>query len=152
MILGNRIWGIVICGVGIFYLIEGLSLPPAAIGDPLGPLAFPTLLGVSFIACGVYLALRPGPRPPQPILVRKSFRLVLILFALLLAYSISISWAGYLLSTFLFVLIAAFLMGERSWPRGIIFAAVFSTGVFFLFVRLLTIPLPLGVLKTLSFQ
>ena len=152
MSLGNRIWGITICGVGIFYLMEGLSLPPPAIGDPLGPLTFPTILGVSFIACGVYLVLRPGPRPSQPILVRNSFQQVLILFTLLLFYSISISWAGYLLSTFLFVLIAAFLMGERSWVKGLIFSAFFSAGVFFLFVRFLTIPLPLGILKTLGFK
>jgi putative tricarboxylic transport membrane protein len=152
MNLGNRIWGIGICGVGIFYLIEGLSLPPAAIGDPLGPLTFPTILGSSFIACGVYLALRPGPRPSQPILVRHSFQQVLILFALLFLYSISISWAGYLFSTFLFVLIAAFLMGEKSWAKGFIFSAVFSAGLFFLFIRVLTIPLPLGILKSLGFR
>jgi putative tricarboxylic transport membrane protein len=152
MNLGNRVWGFVICGVGLFYLLEGLSLPPPAIGDPLGPLTFPTILGSSFIVCGVYLAFRPGPRPTQSILVGHSFQQVLILFALLLLYSVSISWAGYLFSTFLFVLIAAFLMGEKSWAKGFIFSAVFSAGVFFLFVRVLTIPLPLGILKTLGFK
>ena len=144
---GNRIWGIVICAVGLFYLIEGYNLPPAAIGDPLGPLTFPTILGVSFIACGVYLAVRPGPRTTQPILVGRYFLQVLILFTLLLLYSAGISWAGYLISTFLFVLSGAFLMGERSWAKGILFSAAFSASVFFLFVRVLTIPLPLGFLK-----
>jgi putative tricarboxylic transport membrane protein len=152
MRVGNRVWGIIISGIGVFYLIEGFSLPSAAIGDPLGPLTFPTILGVSMVACGVYLAVRPGPRTTQPILVRNSFQQVLILFALLILYSSSISWMGYPLSTFLFVLIGAFLMGERSWAKGVLISAVFSTGIFFLFVRVLTIPLPLGFLKNLGFQ
>jgi len=152
MRLGNRIWGIVISGIGIFYLIEGFALPPAAIGDPLGPLTFPTILGVSLVACGVCLAVRPGPRTTQPILVRNYFQQVLILFALLILYSASISWMGYLISTFHFVLIGAFLMGERSWAKGVLISAVFSMGIFFLFVRVLTIPLPWGFLKNLGFQ
>lgn len=152
MRLGNRVWGVLICGIAVFYLIEGFALPPAAIGDPLGPLTFPTILGVSLVACGVYLAARPGPRTTHPILVRHSFQQVLILFALLILYSASISWMGYLISTFLFVLIGAFLMGERSWGKGILISAVFSTAIFFLFVRVLTIPLPLGFLKNMGFQ
>jgi putative tricarboxylic transport membrane protein len=152
MRLGNRIWGLIICGIGVFYLFEGFSLPPAVIGDPLGPLTFPTILGVSIVACGVYLAAKPGPRTTQPVLVRNSFQQVLILFTLLILYSVSISWMGYLISTFLFVLIGAFLMGERSWAKGILISAVFSTAVFLLFVRVLTIPLPLGFLKTIGWQ
>ncbi len=152
MSLGDRIWGIVICIGGVFYLMEGFNLPPPAIGDPLGPLTFPTILGVSFIACGVYLTAKPGPRPAQPVLVRSYFLKVLILFSLLLLYSLSLSWLGYLMATFLFVLMGAFLMGERSWAKGLIFSAVFSTGVFFLFAWGLTIPLPLGILKMLSFK
>jgi putative tricarboxylic transport membrane protein len=115
-------------------------------------LTFPTILGLSFIACGVYLALKPGPRTTQPVLVRRHFLQVLLLFALLLLYSAGISWAGYLISTFLFVLLGAFLMGERSWAKGILFSAAFSAGVFFLFVRVLTIPLPFGFLKMLGFK
>ncbi|MEW6267388.1 MAG: tripartite tricarboxylate transporter TctB family protein [Thermodesulfobacteriota bacterium] len=147
MNLANRLWGLVLIGVGAFYLIEGYNLPPAAIGDPLGPMVFPTVLGSSLIACGVYLAVRPGPRPPQPILTRQTFIQIFILFVLLLLYSASISWMGYPVSTFIFVSVAAYLMGERSWVKGILISAAFSAGIFILFVRILTIPLPLGVLK-----
>jgi putative tricarboxylic transport membrane protein len=149
---GNRVWGIIICALGAFYLFEGFNLPPAAIGDPLGPLTFPTILGVSFMACGVYLAIKPGPRPTQPALVHRYFLQVLILFALLLLYSAGISWLGYLLATFLFVLAGAFLMGERSWGKGVLFSAAFSAGMFILFVRGLTIPLPFGIMKMLGFK
>ncbi len=152
MRLGNRVWGIILCAVGIYYLIEGINLPPAAIGDPLGPLVFPTLLGLSMIACGVHLAVRPGPRTDQPVLSRRTFPQVLILFVLLLLYSATIPWMGYLFSTTIFLFITAFLMGERSWLKGAAISVIFSVGVFFLFIRVLTIPLPLGFLETLGFK
>ena len=104
------------------------------------------------IACGAYLAVRPGPRTNQPVLSRRTFPQVLILFALLLLYSAAIPWMGYLLSTFIFVFITAFLMGERSWTKGAAISAVFSAGIFFLFVRVLTIPLPLGFLEILGLK
>src|SRR4030042_6455372 len=128
MNLGNRVWGIILCAVGIYYLIEGSNLPPAAIGDPLGPLVFPTILGTSLIACGVYLAVRPGPRANQPVLSRRTFPQVLILFALLLVYSAAIAWMGYLFSTFIFVFLTAFLMGERPCGKGGAISAVSVSG------------------------
>jgi len=152
MRLGNRIWGILLCAVGIYYLIEGINLPPAAIGDPLGPLVFPSILGSALIACGVYLAVRPGPRTGQAAFSRGTFPQVLILFVLLLLYSAAIPWLGYLLATVVFVFITAFLMGERSWAKGAVISVVFSVGIFFLFIRVLTIPLPLGLLETLGLK
>lgn len=152
MNLANRIWGIIICGVGVFYLVEGFSLPSAAIGDPLGPLVFPTILGFSFIACGVYLAVRPGPRPARRVLIPNLFVQILILFGLLLLYSFGMAWMGYPIATFLFVFIAAFLMGERSWGKGVVISAALSAGIFLLFIRVLSIPLPPGFLKILGFE
>jgi putative tricarboxylic transport membrane protein len=150
MIYGDRIWGIVILILGGAYLVEGIRIPPAAFGDPLGPRIFPTILGVSMAACGAFLLIKPEPRGAQPILVRRSFIQVLILCALLILYAISLPWMGYLLATILLVWMAALIMGERSFIQGLVISAVFSAGVFFLFTRILTIPLPLGFLKTLG--
>ena len=49
---------------------------------------------------------------------------------------------GYLFSTTIFLFITAFLMGERSWLKGVAISVIFSVGIFFLFIRFLTIPLP----------
>ncbi len=150
MISGDRIWGIVILILGGAYLVEGIRIPPAAFGDPLGPRIFPTILGVLMAACGAFLLIKPEPGGAQPILVRRSFIQVLILCALLILYAISLPWTGYLLATFLLVWMAALIMGERSFIQGLVISAAFSAGVFFLFTRVLTIPLPLGFLKTLG--
>lgn len=151
MIPGDRIWGIVILIFGGAYLVEGVRIPPAAFGDPLGPRIFPTILGASMAACGAFLAIRPEPPGSQPILVRRSFFQVLVLCAVLILYAISLPWLGYLLATFLLVWMAARIMGERSFIKGLVVSAVFSAAVFLLFTRVLTIPLPLGFLKTLGF-
>ncbi len=151
MTSGDRIWGIVILIFGGVYLIEGFRIPEAVIGDPLGPRIFPTILGCSMAACGAYLIIKPEGGGVQPILVRRSFIQVLFLCALLLLYAIILPWLGYLPATFLLLLIAAMIMGERSFTRGLVISAVFSAGVFLLFTRVLTIPLPLGLLKTLGF-
>jgi len=148
---GERIWGIVILIFGSVYLVEGIRIPPAAFGDPLGARIFPTILGSSMAACGAFLALKPQDRGAQPVLVRRSFIQVLVLCALLLLYAISLPCLGYFLATFLLVWMAARIMGERSLLRGVVVSAAFSAGVFFLFSRILTIPLPLGLLKTLGF-
>jgi putative tricarboxylic transport membrane protein len=148
---GDRIWGIVILIFGSVYLVEGIRIPSAAFGDPLGARIFPTILGISMAACGAYLAIKPQSRGEQPILVRRSFLQVLILCALLLLYAVSLPWLGYFLATLLLVWMAARIMGERSFIRGVVISALFSAGVFFLFSRVLTIPLPLGLLKTLGF-
>jgi len=147
---GDRIWGIVILIFGGIYLVEGIRIPSAAFGDPLGARIFPTILGSAMAACGAFLALRPQPREAAPVLVRRPFIQVLFLCAVLVLYAISLPWLGYFLATFLLVFVAARIMGERSLIRGVAISAAFSAGVFFLFSRVLTIPLPLGLLKTLG--
>jgi len=152
MTSGERLWGVVILILGGVYLFEGIRIPPAAIGDPLGPRIFPTILGFLMAACGAYLVVRPEFRGAQPVLVRRSLLQVLILFTLLLLYAISLPWLGYLLATFLFMGSVALIMGERSFSKGLAISAAFSSGIFFLFTRVLTIPLPLGLLKILGFK
>ena len=147
---GDRIWGIVILIFGGIYLVEGIRIPLAAFGDPLGARIFPTILGSAMAACGAFLAVQPQPRGAAPVLVRRPFIQVLILCAVLLLYAISLPWLGYFLATFLLVFVAARIMGERSFIRGVVISAAFSAGVFFLFSRVLTIPLPLGLLKALG--
>jgi len=146
----DRVWGVVILVFGGIYLLEGIRIPPAAIGDPLGPRTFPTILGIVMAACGAYLIARPEARMGPPALQRQFFRPVLTLSILLIAYALSIAWMGYLLATFLFLLASACIMGERSPIRAMVIALLFSVGMHLLFTRFLNIPLPIGLLTHLG--
>jgi putative tricarboxylic transport membrane protein len=145
MTQADRVWGAIILVLGTVYLVEGIRIPPPAIGDPLGPRVFPTVLGTAMLACGVVLLLRPVRRAGR-VLERKLLIPVLLLAGLLVAYALSLAPLGYPFATFLFMVLAARMMGERSLTRSLPIALGFSVGVYLLFTRFLTIPLPSGVL------
>jgi putative tricarboxylic transport membrane protein len=145
MTRADRIWGAVILILGMAYLVEGIRIPPPAIGDPLGPRLFPTVLGVAMLTCGAVLLFRPSRREGR-VLDRKLLVPVLLLAGLLVGYALSLAGLGYPLATFLFMILAARMMGERSLVRSLPIALGFSVGVYLLFTKLLTIPLPPGVL------
>jgi putative tricarboxylic transport membrane protein len=145
MTRADRIWGMVILLFGGVYLVEGIRIPPAAIGDPLGPRTFPTVLGVVLLVCGAILLCRPQRRKAA-VIERKLFVPVMLLAGLLVAYALSLAWLGYPLATFLFMIIAARMMGERSLAWSLPIAGGFSVGIYLVFTRLLMIPLPPGLL------
>jgi putative tricarboxylic transport membrane protein len=145
MTQADRVWGAIILVLGTAYLVEGVRIPPPAIGDPLGPRTFPTVLGVAMLACGAVLLFRPARREGR-VLERRLVLPVLSLAVLLVAYALSLAPLGYPLATFLFMILAARMMGERSLMWTMPIALGFSIGVYLLFTRFLTIPLPPGVL------
>ena len=145
MARADRIWGMVLLLFGGVYLVEGIRIPPAAIGDPLGPRTFPTVLGVVLLVCGAILLCRPQRRKAA-VIERKLFVPVMLLAGLLVAYALSLAWLGYPLATILFMIIAARMMGERSLAWSLAIAVGFSVGIYLVFMRLLMIPLPPGLL------
>ena len=145
MARADRIWGMVLLLFGGVYLVEGIRIPPAAIGDPLGPRTFPTVLGVVLLVCGAILLCRPQRRKAA-VIERKLFVPVMLLAGLLVAYALSLAWLGYPQATFLFMIIAARMMGERSLAWSLPIAVGFSVGIYLVFMRLLMIPLPPGLL------
>jgi putative tricarboxylic transport membrane protein len=64
-------------------------------------------------------------------------------------YGFAIEPLGYPLSTFLFLLAASRLLGEKNLLAGIVIPLVASIGVFLIFTRILSIPLPIGIIGKL---
>lgn len=145
----DRIWGVVILVLGGAYLLEGIRIPPAAIGDPLGPRVFPTVLGGVMLACGAALLFRSRRREAR-VIEWKFFAPVMLLAGLLVAYAFSLAWLGYPLATFLFMVLAARMMGERSLLWSLPIALGFGVGVYLLFTKFLMIPLPAGIFALLG--
>lgn len=148
MTLGSRIGGAIICAVGLAYLIAALAVPRASVGDPLGPTAFPVVLGGMMLLLGFSFLI--APEKDQASEGLKWNLSVVLLAGLLGVYGYSLPYVGYPLGTFLFICITARLMGERSWAQGISLSAGLSAGIYLLFTRVLDVPLPLGVLEFLK--
>lgn len=150
MIGHDRAAALVILAGAAAYLIGARRLVSPAMADPLGPSAFPTLLGASLLLLAVILLLFPPasskePERPGAKGLARFGRSGLVL-ALLVANALTMEWLGYALSTFLFFLGALIVLGEKPWPRGLLFSLTFTGGLYFLFARVLRLNLPVGTL------
>jgi putative tricarboxylic transport membrane protein len=139
---------LLIAAVCIAYLRGAQGFQSPLVADPLGPSAFPIILGWSgLILAAVQIIYAwtgrksPGERPEISLQTLKP----LVLFALLVAYALALEPAGYILATFAFVIISFLMLGEPLWRGGLI-AAGFSAGFYYLFVKILKINLPAGML------
>jgi putative tricarboxylic transport membrane protein len=148
MMRAERIGAAVVLLLGSGYLWVAIFMEEVTIGDPLGPKAFPIILGALMTALGFSLLIRPVG-VSQPRSFGRAVACPAVLAVLLGAYSFSIEWIGYPVATFLFLLVASRLLGEKSWMAGLVIPLAISLGVFGLFTRVLDIPLPLGFIEKL---
>lgn len=141
--MNDRLLGISTLLLGVFMLWQGYGMVPAFSYEPLGPRAFPMLLGGLICACGLLLTLKGLYRAPATSWA-SHFR-IFLLFSLILAYGMLFQSLGFILATALLVLGAGYLFGGKPIPL-IISAIVISCSLFFLFDRLMDVVLPVGLL------
>lgn len=150
---GEAIAGAVLLALAVAYLAEALRLPRPRYAVGPGPAFLPVLLAVALglLALGLLgRAFVGGPRAPAPgrgtpWLRGGGWRLVVIVLALA-AYALLFERLGFLLSTALFLGFLLAAVGQQRWP--VVLAVALGTAALahLLFVRLLAIPLPRGIL------
>ena len=137
--------------IGSLYLVEAATIRSVRLGDPLGPKAFPVLLGVGMLLASVVLVLeaRRGhtpeavARPPG----QRGGRLVAgAVVAWTALYFWSFEWLGYVAATTLYLFPLMFAFNRRAWLSNGLTAILFSSVSYLLFTRLLDVRLPSGVL------
>ena len=120
--------------------------------EPVGPRAFPLLiLGLMGLAL-VFLAIRPTPvarDDDEPELDRATLTKVIACFALLLVFAATFEPLGFILSSILIGVPMARLYGGR-WLPGAIVVVAMSVLLYWLFDRVMDVPLPLGPLAALE--
>ncbi|MCL6499177.1 MAG: tripartite tricarboxylate transporter TctB family protein [Firmicutes bacterium] len=129
--------------VSILYTVQTLRIPnPPALADPLGPRAFPLLLGLSALALSVVLLLERQSELPVTVSASTLHGLGLIACGMA-AYALLLPRLGFLISTSL-VLTGGF--GYAGGRRPLLPAVLFAVGVYLSFTRLLGVRLPPGIL------
>lgn len=136
--MSDRIVGVLLLAVSLWYVATAGSFG-TAYGDPLGPSAFPRMVGVPAVLFSFTLILWPDPEPDwargAPLL-RQGAAL-----GTMIGYALSLEPFGFILATFLAVLALGWLL--RATPvRAALSAAVMSPALFLLFDGLLGLPLP----------
>lgn len=157
MQLSDRVTGSCLAVLGCV-TVYGASQQPGVPGQDVGPSVFPMIIGLGLIGCGAMVALRVGhsfeepeeiipaapgeaaPQPPRFAEWRAFLPPLLLLFYVLAADAL-----GFLLTAAVIALVVAFTLGAR--PKLALPLAVLApVGIHLIFVKLLRVPLPEGLL------
>ncbi|HWI15013.1 MAG TPA: tripartite tricarboxylate transporter TctB family protein [Burkholderiales bacterium] len=155
--LADRIIFVCIIVFAGLYLYATSQIPALEIGDPLGPKAFPRLLGAGLFITAVMLLMeilrdrRAGAAQQEPAEKRAVERGHYMVIAAVVVWT-GIYYAvfehlGYMLATaiFLFVLMAYF--HRNRWLTNGLTAVIFSVASYALFVKALGVTLAPGILS-----
>ncbi len=131
-------------GIAVFLYIRSIEISTA--GSFIGPKEFPTLLSLILIglsAANLFLALRAKPSTKAKKLEYKKF---LIIFVALILYAVLLEPIGYVISTFLFLMVGFQTMEKGGYIKSALIAAALAGGVYYLYVEV-----AMGVLPPLPF-
>lgn len=120
--------------------------------EPVGPRAFPLLmLGLMGLAL-LYMLFRPTPikhSEDEPPLDRQTLTKITICVTLLLVFAGTFEPLGFIVASVLIGVPMAGLYGGR-WLPSLVIISLLSVGLYWLFDRVMDVPLPLGLLDVLE--
>ena len=137
-----------------FYATE--KLPSLEIGDPLGPKAFPRLLGVGLLVTAIVLLfeiLRARKTSRAPVAAapadprdRKSLFVVGAVAVWTLLYFLVFEKLGYVIATMIYLLALMFYFNKRKPVANVLTAVLFCVLSYLMFTKLLGVNLARGIL------
>ncbi len=137
--------------LSIVYLYSTTQIPTLEIGDPLGPRAFPDILGIGMLlAAGMlgYEMWRDKAKnlPEEKVdLQPRVVGILLVVAGWTALYYLFFVSAGYIVATSVYLLPLMAYFHPRKWVSNVLSAVLFSVGTYWLFVKL-EVSLPKGIL------
>jgi hypothetical protein len=148
---------------GAIFLVYNWQYPMDTLANP-GPGVFPLIIGAMLVGLGVWQMVQDRVRPSRIDCEEKGLgsisirslrgclqkdhaeRGVLLMIGSLVLYLIMIKWLGFFASNFLFVIVAARLMGSVDWVKPLALSAGINVFCYFLFEVWLRLSFPKGIL------
>ncbi len=133
------------------YLYATSKIPTLEIGDPLGPKAFPVLLGIALILGAILLFIETLRKSPveaeraQPE-SRKHWWLIGGVVVWTALYFALFDRVGYLVTTVVYLLPLMAVFNPGRWVANVLTSVLWAVGSYALFVKVLGVSLPAGVL------
>lgn len=135
------------------YLYATTLFPALHLSDPLGPQAFPRLLGIGVLLTCVALLIEilreralaeksAAPGAPES----THYGVVIGTTVWTAFYFAVFEWLGYAVSTSLYLLVLMAWFRRDRWVSNALTAVIFSFGSYVMFTRLLLVTLPQGFL------
>ncbi|MEI4770121.1 tripartite tricarboxylate transporter TctB family protein [Psychrobacillus sp. FJAT-51614] len=139
----DQIAGIAFLLIGILFFVESQRISDSAYGSTVGPKIFPMWLGIILVALSIRLLYETFKYKTEDSKKEKlQYKKFIIIFGSAVLYAFFLEKVGYVVSTFLFLLIAFQTMERGKTIPSLVIAAVFSFGVYYLFSELLGGSLP----------
>lgn len=142
----NRIFdktsSIIFLAIGIFFILESDNIANSAYGSEVGPNVFPMGLGIILVLLSLRLLYESFRFPEENKKTTYQYKKFAIIFAAAILYVVLFEVIGYVLSTFLFLLVSFQAMERGKWIPSIITALGFSGIVYYLYVYVLQGTLP----------
>lgn len=139
----DRYAGILFLAIGAMFIVESLKLSQSAYGSEIGPNIFPMSLGIALILLSIRLVYETfrytEVKNSGTKLDYKRFGIIL---AAAILYAALLEILGYVITTFLFLLVGFQTMQKGKVWASVLIAGCFSIGVYYLFVVLLQGSLP----------
>jgi hypothetical protein len=148
--------GELIFSSAIFFISSTLyyvatTFPDYSKSDQVGPALWPKLILLIIMILSAILMVKDGKRLLNGIrperttsLDRRGNRMLMATIALSLAYVFSVSYAGFLVSIFLFQIVFLLILRVRNPATLVLYPVCLTLTVYAVFIRLLYIPLPRG--------
>ncbi|WP_456276105.1 tripartite tricarboxylate transporter TctB family protein [Bacillus sp. AK128] len=129
--------------IGAGFIFESNKISASSYGSNVGPDMFPKILGVLLVLLSLrlfyetfkYQATNRGSQKPE-------YLRFFMIFGAAILYTALLETLGYVVTTFLFLVIGFQVMQKGGWVKTIIISAAFSFGVYYLFVEVLKGTLP----------
>lgn len=139
----DRFAAILFLLVGIFFIVESRKISDSAYGSGVGPDLFPLGLGMILSILSLHLFYETfryqTESKEREKLDWKRFAIIIVAACF---YAALLEMIGYVLSTFLFLVVAFQTMERGKWIMTILISALFSAGVYYLYVNVLQGTLP----------
>ena len=139
-------------GIGVFiaagYLGMSLNLPVGQLTQP-GAAVFPLMIGALLLFASlatVWEGWKTEPAEQVEFPTGADLGRLLSVVGLLLGYFVMLPWLGQLVSSTLFCVLLMRTLSGLPWLRVIIYSAVISGVLYFVFISVLKVPMPRGVL------
>ncbi len=142
----------------VFFLIsmtfEGITIST----DKIGPEGFPQMVIIIsafllfFITINTIKEIKNSKKEKFNF-NDKGFRVMVVNIVLLAIYLFSLNYIGFILSTFLFSLVAIWSMGYKSKGKAVIFTIILTLSITLVFGKVFFVSLPrgIGLLRELSY-
>ncbi len=142
----DRIFGLVVLMLALAYIASATQIQTSFLADPVGPKAFPILIGGVAAISSLVLLFRPDPDPDWP--GPRTFGALLVAVLVLIGYAYALKPLGFILPTAVAAAVLSYQISSRPLPA-ILSGAGLSVGLFVLFkfaLGLGLVPFPKGLI------